>query len=108
MSFFDPQHLYSHRQNYSHHGQVNRKKPVKRKYALTDNDLKESIQCCQAYGYYVSRSPPSNPDNHILVNTYHLAATPQIQNYSYGWNLLYTSINNTYILQYCLGILFES
>lgn len=99
MSFFDPQRLYSHHQNYSHKGQINRKKPVKRHYALNTADLKNAIDACHAYGYYVSSSPPVDLTLRSIFNTYYVSLTPQTQSYSFGWNELYSSINNTYILQ---------
>lgn len=99
MSFFDPQHLYYRSQRYSHKGQVLHKKPVKQDYALTSEDLKDAIKIVQAYGYYISPSPPTNLQLYSELYTVNVNPTPNYYTYSFKWSSLYAGINNTSILQ---------
>ena len=58
MSFFDPQGLYYRPQRKSHKGQVLQKKANTIVYAITESDVKHSINVLNSYGYYVSPTPP--------------------------------------------------
>lgn len=59
MSRFDPFDLYSHRQKYSHEGQILRKKPVKTNYAISREMIKEAQRILTAVGMYNQIPTPS-------------------------------------------------
>jgi hypothetical protein len=63
MSFFDPYHIFQHKQRASKKGQIIRKKPINQSKAYNGKDLEDAKKVLKAYGIpYGNQPQPVPPD----------------------------------------------